>query len=45
MKLGIQHRGLQPIIVYTNDDPGLIDLDLIYGKVKFGYIDFFYRKK
>ena len=22
-KLGIWHRGLQPIIVYTNDDPGL----------------------
>ena len=23
MKLGMWHRGLQPIIVYTNDDPGL----------------------
>ena len=23
MKLGMQHRGLQPIIVYTNDDPGV----------------------
>ena len=22
-KLGIWHRGLQPIIIYTNDDPGL----------------------
>ena len=23
MKLGLQHLGLQPIIVYSNDDPGL----------------------
>ena len=23
MKLGIQHRGLQPIIVCSNDDPGV----------------------
>ena len=23
MKLGMLHRGLQPIIVYSNDDPGV----------------------
>ena len=34
-----KHRGLQPIIVCSNDDPGS-DPDLFYGKVKFGYLGF-----
>ena len=33
----------QPIIVCSNDDPG-VDLDLFYGKVKFGNLGLFYRK-
>ena len=32
-------RGLQPIIVYSNDDPQ-VTFDLFYGKVKFGYLGF-----
>ena len=32
-KLGMLHRWLLPIIVCSNDDPG-VDLDLFYGKVK-----------
>ena len=39
MKLGMWHQGLKPIIVYTNDDPGLT-LTLIYGTVKFGYLGY-----
>ena len=35
MKLGMKYRGLQPIIVRSNDDPGC-DLDIFYCKVKFG---------
>ena len=38
-KLGMEHRGLQPIIVCSNDDPG-VNLDLFYGKVKFGNLGF-----
>ena len=38
-KLGMDHRGLQPIIVYSNDDPQ-VTFDLFYGKVKFGYLGF-----
>ena len=34
-KLGMLHRGLQPIIICSNDD-----LDLFYCKVKFGYLCF-----
>ena len=35
------HRGLQPIIVCSNDDPGVTQsLDLFYGKVKFGNLGF-----
>ena len=29
----------QPIIVCSNDDPGGVDHDLFYGKVKFGIIN------
>ena len=31
LKLGMQHRGLEPYKVYKR-----VDLDLFYGKVKFG---------
>ena len=34
-KLGLQHRGLEVYKVYINDYPG-DDLDIVYGKVKFG---------
>ena len=39
MKLGMQHRGLLPIIVCSNDDPRG-DLGLFYGTVKFGNVGF-----
>ena len=42
-KLGMYHLGLQPIIIFTNDDPW-VDLDLFYAKVKFGYTDFSIEK-
>ena len=38
MKLGMQPRGLLPIIVCSNDDPGVTDL--FYGKVKSGNLGF-----
>ena len=40
----MQHRGLQPIIVYSNDDPR-VTLTFFYGKVKFGYSGFSMGKK
>ena len=42
-KLGMQHWELQPIIVYTNDDPGVI---LTYFTARSNLVTFaFYRKK
>ena len=38
-KLGMLHPGVQPIIVCSNDDQRS-DLDLFYGKVKFGNLGF-----
>ena len=38
-KLGMLYRGLQPIIVCSNDDHWS-DLDLFYGKVKFDNLGF-----
>ena len=37
-KLGIEHWGLQPIIVCSNDDPGVTLT--FFGKVKFGNLGF-----
>ena len=34
----MKHRGLLPIIVYINDDPGVTLT--YYGKVKFGILGF-----
>ena len=36
MKIGIKHWGLGSNIACSNDD----DVDLFYGKVKFGYLGF-----
>ena len=38
-KHGMYHQGLQPIIVCSNDDPG-VTVNLFYGKVKFGNLCF-----
>ena len=38
LKLGLKHRGLLPIIVCSNN--AWSDLDLFYGKVKFGNLGF-----
>ena len=38
-KLGMQHQGLQPIIVCSNDDPGMT-MTYFNGKVKFGNLGF-----
>ena len=42
-KLGMSQQGLQPIILYSNDDPG-VTLTYFTAKVKFAN-RFFYRKK
>ena len=42
-KLGMYHRGLLPIIVCINDDPG-VTLTFFYGIVKFGNLGFSIEK-
>ena len=42
-KLGMWHWGLLPIIVCSNDDPGMT-LTFFFGKVKFGNVCFSVRK-
>ena len=36
----MKHWGLLPNIVYSNDDPGVTDLDLFHSKVNFGNLGF-----
>ena len=38
-KLGMKHRGLQPIIICSNDNPGLT-LTFFHGKDKFCSLGF-----
>ena len=35
MKLGMKHRGIKPIIVYSNDDP---DLTLTYFRARSNFV-------
>ena len=44
-ELVMQHQGCGPIIIYSNYDPSLFDLEIYYGKVKFGHEGICMKKK
>ena len=45
LKLGMQHQVLEYYQICSNDDPGYFDLDIFYGKVKFGPLCFCMGKR